>query len=248
MRSSSLLDSGAMPPPVPMPRRRGDRIPLAAGTLLSVAIHALLVLAWRVGSPADVAAEEVRTSFIRVWPRVPTIEGPTSSPAPRPRVPRPVPRSRAAEPIEADLAKVALPASRIPAIAAPGSGAGEERAPTLREGVLVGGRSRPPIPVSILPDWRPPPRVVGHVMTLRVFVTAEGRATGLVEILTPTPDRGFDLRVADRVKRLAYRPALRDGVAAAGWAEISFTFCKATVRATSPPGPRPDPLCGPPPR
>lgn len=247
MKSSSLLDSGAVIPAIP--RRRGDPIPWAAGLLASVAIHVLLVLAWRVGSPtAAVSPTEARRTAIRVPSPVPVIVAAASNPAPRPRVPRPV--QAAAEDVHrADLSKVAVPPSRMPEITGTGSGAGERpESPTPREGDLVGGRDRPPIPVAILPDWRPPPRAVGHEMTLRVFVTAEGRPTGLVEIVTGTPDHGFNRRVADRVRRLAYRPALRDGTAAAGWAEISFVFCKATVTAMSPPGPRPDPLCAQSPR
>lgn len=81
-----------------------------------------------------------------------------------------------------------------------------------------------PIPRSILPHWDPPASVRGMEVTVRVHVDARGRPTGRVELDPPTPDRGFNREIIERVRRMEYRPASRNGIPVAAWAEITFVF------------------------
>jgi len=81
-----------------------------------------------------------------------------------------------------------------------------------------------PMPRSILPHWDPPSSVRGMEVTVRIHVDASGNPTGEVQLDPPTPDRGFNREIADRVRRMEYRPASRNGSPVAGWAEITFIF------------------------
>lgn len=81
-----------------------------------------------------------------------------------------------------------------------------------------------PVPRSVLPYWDPPGSVRGMEVTVRVYVDATGRPTGAVELDPPTPDRGFNREIMDRVRAMEYRPATRAGEPVAGWAEITFIF------------------------
>ncbi len=82
----------------------------------------------------------------------------------------------------------------------------------------------PPMPRSVIPHWDPPESVRGLEVTVRVHVDAQGRPTGEVELLPPTPDRGFNREIIDRVHDMEYHPASRNGRAVSGWAEITFIF------------------------
>ena len=81
-----------------------------------------------------------------------------------------------------------------------------------------------PTPRSILPYWDPPKSVRGLEVTVRIHVDASGRPTGEVQLVPPTPDRRFNREIEDRVRRMEYRPASRDGTPVDGWAEITFIF------------------------
>lgn len=81
-----------------------------------------------------------------------------------------------------------------------------------------------PTPRSILPHWDPPASVRGMEVTVRVHVDAYGRPTGEVELDPPTPDRRFNREIIERVRRMEYRPASRNGIPVAAWAEITFVF------------------------
>lgn len=81
-----------------------------------------------------------------------------------------------------------------------------------------------PMPRSVLPHWDPPRSVKGMEVTVRIHVDASGRPTGEVVLVPPTPDRGFNREIEDRVRRMEYRPASRNGQPVDGWAEITFIF------------------------
>ncbi len=81
-----------------------------------------------------------------------------------------------------------------------------------------------PMPRSVLPHWDPPSSVRGLEVTVRVHVDASGIPTGEVELDPPTPDRKFNEEIEDRVRRMEYRPASRNGAPVDGWAEITFIF------------------------
>ena len=81
-----------------------------------------------------------------------------------------------------------------------------------------------PVPRSILPHWDPPSSVRGLEVTVRVHVDASGKPTGEVQLDPPTPDRRFNREIEDRVRRMEYRPASRNGQPVEGWAEITFIF------------------------
>jgi TonB family protein len=81
-----------------------------------------------------------------------------------------------------------------------------------------------PMPRSILPHWDPPKSVRGLEVTVRIHVDAFGKPTGEVYLDPPTPDRRFNREIEERVRRMEYRPASRNGSPVAGWAEITFIF------------------------
>ena len=81
-----------------------------------------------------------------------------------------------------------------------------------------------PVPRSVLPHWDPPSSVRGLEVTVRVHVDASGKPTGEVQLDPPTPDRRFNRELEDRVRRMEYRPATRNGQPVEGWAEITFIF------------------------
>lgn len=81
-----------------------------------------------------------------------------------------------------------------------------------------------PMPRSIVPHWNPPSSVRGMEVTVRVHVDAHGHPTGEVTLDPPTPDRKFNREIEDRMRRMEYRPASRNGRPVAGWAEITFIF------------------------
>ncbi|MGH7539372.1 MAG: hypothetical protein ACRELC_00060 [Gemmatimonadota bacterium] len=94
---------------------------------------------------------------------------------------------------------------------------------------------------SILPNWKPPLSLHGVEITVRVHTDAAGHATGLVELVPPTPHADTNRQITYRVRELAYWPARRNGEPVADWAEITFVFCHTGVTATSPASPTPDP-------
>jgi len=59
---------------------------------------------------------------------------------------------------------------------------------------------------------------------VRVFVDAEGRPTGEVQLRPPTPNKRFNRKLIENVRRMEYYPARRNGLPVPGWAEITFVF------------------------
>lgn len=144
------------------------------------------------------------------------------SPPPRPQLavdapravraaPRPAPSAVAVR--SAALRPVGLGTAGLPEGTTGGAGEGGGT-----EGVV------PPVPRSVFPEWDPPAAVRGMEVTVRVRVDAEGRPTGEVRLLPPTPDRSFNRRLLEKARRMEYHPARRGGVPVPGWAEITFVF------------------------
>ena len=147
-----------------------------------------------------------------VAPRSPRLPGPCS----RSDVPEVEIQETEANRIVADLLPVGVPAPS----AGRGEGAGQG---DDGEGGGVDGGYIAPVPRSVVPHWDPPGSVRGMEVTVRIFVDATGRP-GLVELLPPTPDEGFNRDIIRQVRGWEYRPALRDGDPVDGWAEITFIF------------------------
>lgn len=214
-------------PPVTVsrdPRPRTDRRfrrPLAAGLLISVALHLAAALAWR--GPA-LEPERRRGA--------PRAEGRPAAPPDR--------TLRAVALEEPDRERIPPRPRPVPVATAPEVGptaaASELHRVTLEE-PAVGSRSdgadagagraavRPPVPRSVLPEWDAPDAVRGSSVTVRVHVDSTGRPTGAVELRPRTPSRDFDRRLIRKVRRLRFSPA-RDarGRPLAAWAELTFTF------------------------
>ncbi len=81
-----------------------------------------------------------------------------------------------------------------------------------------------PEPRSIIPEWDPPREVKGMQVMVRVLVDERGAPLGDVELLPPTPNRGFNNRLRDKVLSMDYKPARRQGRAISGWEEMTFIF------------------------
>ncbi|MEN8144118.1 MAG: energy transducer TonB [Gemmatimonadota bacterium] len=81
-----------------------------------------------------------------------------------------------------------------------------------------------PEPRSIIPEWDPPREVKGMQVMVRVLVDERGAPLGDVELRPPTPNRGFNKRLREKVLRMDYKPARRQGRAISGWAEMTFIF------------------------
>lgn len=61
-------------------------------------------------------------------------------------------------------------------------------------------------------------------VTVHVHVDAKGRPSGEVRLDPPTPDSAFNRRLVDKIRRMEYEPARRNGEPVAGWAQITFVF------------------------
>lgn len=81
-----------------------------------------------------------------------------------------------------------------------------------------------PEPRSIIPEWDPPREVKGMQVMVRVLVDERGAPLGDVELRPPTPNRGFNNRLREKVLSMDYKPARRQGRAISGWAEMTFIF------------------------
>lgn len=81
-----------------------------------------------------------------------------------------------------------------------------------------------PEPRSIIPEWNPPREVKGMQVMVRVLVDERGAPLGDVELRPPTPNRGFNDRLREKVLNMDYKPARRQGRAISGWAEMTFIF------------------------
>lgn len=209
--------------------RRRFRRALAWGFLASLAFHAAVFLLWR-GLPAADAPGGPAAASRAAEPR-PT-EGAlravdlAASAAPEEIPPPSAPRlDPLAPPPEWDDASESPSLGPVsleePAGGPPGEG-GAERGRGADRG--PGSGTRGPVPRSILPQWDPPPDVRGMRVTVHVHVDAEGRPSGEVRLDPPTPDSAFNRRLVDKVRRMEYEPARRNGEPVAGWAQITFVF------------------------
>lgn len=207
------------------------------GMGLSAVVHLLVLLVWPGARiPLDLFGDATAPRALHVAPvRVVSLSGPAP---PRPSeavhperaVPRVEAAVRAAPPSRPrmDLAPIErVRGGALPTLARSG------RMPPPRE-----DRYARPAATSILTEWKSPRTLYGVGTTVRVHVDASGNATGLVELLPPTPDRGTNRELIRRVRQLKYHPALRNGEPTPAWAEIAFVFCRNGVTATSPAPPR----------
>ena len=206
--------------------RWGDRYRAALGwsLLISAVLHAAVFFAWRsgpsvAGGPAE-ASEAVRplnlggalqaVSF--------SLARPFEIPAP------PEPADLTDEPL-IDVPEIA--GALTPTLGTPGlrsadaSGSGAARGPGLGG---TGARTTSPVPRSLIPEWNPPDEVRGTRVTARVRIDADGNPVGEVLLLPPTPNREFNRALVEKVLRMEYIPAQRDGRPVEAWAEITFVF------------------------
>ena len=203
---------------------------LATAMLLSTAAHFALFLLWR-GAVPLAELGPVASRAYAVTPgggSMQALELPLASRVEIP--PPPTPKLAIDAPVvEYDQPPVVLQGLTLEPVANAGG------MPGLDTGLLgpgqgdgpgsgSGGDYTSPIPRSIVPYWDPPEAVRGMEVTVRVFVDERGRPTGEVELDPPTPHRGFNREIVERVRRMEYRPARRDGRAVAAWAEITFVF------------------------
>lgn len=208
--------------------RRFRRI-LGPALLASVVVHAGLVLAAgdaRVSlaggsegpatedvSPGDDAIRTVELRELR-----------------REAIPRPPSPVVAAAPELSDTPAVAFPrltGAQLASHGAPAPSPVGRTGATAGDGASEGGsgdRTSPAVPRSLFPAWDPPASVRGRTVTVRVHVDAEGRPTGAVELLPPTPDEEFNDELRERVRRMDFRPASRNGRTVSAWAELTFEF------------------------
>jgi len=207
---------------------RRFRPALLAGLTVSVLFHATVLLLWRSATPfaaPDVAGGrpaasmaggggELQAMRVRLPDR---IEVP---PPPQPVVAVDVPPVEVREPSSSLPGLELSPAAQIALRPGIGGGTG------ARDGGVGSGKDDyvSPMPRSILPHWDPPSSVRGLEVTVRVHVDARGKPTGVVQLVPPTPDRRFNREIEDRVRKMEYQPARRNGEAVPGWAEITFIF------------------------
>ncbi len=219
--------------------RRNDRRyrrALGAGIAISVAVHAALLLLWRIEAPvsgASVAAgprsgDPVAAPGGGAMQAIALAElRNTEIPAP----PAPLPS------LEAPEVELALPRERMVvagAIERPGGAPGADRglAPGLpgAQGRGDGGadaegryRNTVPEPRVIIPDWDAPKEVKGLEVRVRVLVDERGRAVDVV-LDPPTPDDRFNRRLIDAAMEMEFKPALRNGRPIRDWAVITRIF------------------------
>lgn len=225
---------------------RRERAARAGACLLSVLVHALVVLAWPAASipveglPQTEAARRAERAPLRAI----ALREPRASR--RATSARPVPRVDARESVAVELPEIvarAVPTPRGPDLRRADAASREWTPPLLAEASDPAASSEEgegyvrPIALSILRDWKPRTWLHGVEITVRVYTSAAGRATGLVELVPETPDRELNGEIVARVRELAYRPAQRDGEPVAAWAEITFVFCHKGIMATSPASP-----------
>ncbi|MGH7542248.1 MAG: energy transducer TonB family protein [Gemmatimonadota bacterium] len=218
------------PSPLPASVRgaRRHRPVWALALLASIGLHLLVFLLWSGTTP-----------FPTAWPpglrtADEAAAGGGALRAVRVRLPRrteipPPPRPVLA--VELPVVEVAFeePSGAQPDLSLPAAGrlSGPGSGGAAGAGRGAGGDGAdyvPPVPRTVIPHWDPPASVRGMEVTVRVHVDEQGRATGRVELRPPTPDRSFNREIVDRVRRMEYRPAQRNGIPISGWAEITFIF------------------------
>lgn len=215
-------------------RDRGYRRALAWGLAASAALHAAVLL---LAPGAVIPGDGMPSSEPGPEPLPRGIQAvdvraaePAASPEERMEVPvEEVPRPSRSTPVLAQMEPVPVedPTPRWGSGGEPGSASGSSARAGAGSGDGDGGGGgglSPPVPRSLLPDWSPPAEVRGHRVTVRVEVDPRGRPTGRVELVPPTPSEDFNRRLEERMARLEFLPARRDGRPVTAWAEITFTF------------------------
>ncbi len=216
---------------------RRERTAWAGATILSVLVHTLVVLLWpamsiTVGGVRDPdERRHARPPLQAIDVRVP--DSPAAPASARPVLAVEVPDVRpkvTATPSGPNLTLAAAAPARwsVPPRPAP-----VEPAPGSDEGNVYVR----PVALSILTNWRPRVSARGVETTVRVHTDAAGRATGLVELVPPTPSPRLNEEIASRVRQLTFHPAFQDGTPVAAWAEITLVICPHGVTATSPASP-----------
>lgn len=198
--------------------------------LLSTAAHLAVFLLWRGDVPLVSLGPAVRTAYA-VAPGGGSMQALDLPAATRVEIPPPPTPKLAidAPTVEYDQPPVILQGLTLQPSATAGGIPGLDTGlfgPGEGEGEGGGSDAEytSPIPRSIVPHWDPPAAVRGMEVTVRVFVDESGTPTGEVELDPPTPHRGFNREIVERVRRMEYRPARRNGSPVAGWAEITFVF------------------------
>lgn len=199
------------------------------GLTASLLLHVLLLLLWRGGAPLpsdgaragrQASPESGGGGMRAVNARLP--EAREVPPPPEPVLAIDVPEVQITT-VAASISGPELrpiPAGPLPGLGGAGNGEGEGDG-----GTGDGGDDYvSPMPRSVLPHWDPPGSVRGMEVTVRVRVDERGRPTGEVVLDPPTPHRGFNREIEERVRRMEYRPAMRGGRPVPGWAEITFIF------------------------
>lgn len=203
------------------------------GMGLSAVLHVLVFLVWPGARiPLDLLGDAIAPRTLPVSVRVVDLSGPAPPrPAESARPERAVPRAEVA------VRTAPTPRPRMDLVPAERVGPGSALptlAPTGRPTAPREDHYARPAATSILREWKAPRTLYGMGTTVRVHVDASGNATGLVELVPPTPDRGTNRELVRRVRELEYHPALRNGEPTPAWAEIAFVFCRNGVTATSP--------------
>lgn len=204
---------------------RRHRVAWGAAMLLSVALHALAFLLWRGAAPLPVepapegrvAAPEAGGGALRALAvRMPATR--RIPPPPKPVLAVDMPEIEVRDFETSVSGPVLAPATRVALVPGEGGGGGPGGSGDGDDAFV------PPMPRSVIPHWDPPESVRGLEVTVRVHVDADGRPTGDVQLVPPTPDRRFNREIIDRVHAMEYRPASRNGRPVSGWAEITFIF------------------------
>lgn len=201
LHAAALLVTGAVPVPMRSPGEED------AATAEPERFGGLEAVDLRASAPSPVAERRVR---------VPEQERPRVR---SPRIRRSTPETR---PVVVELPRVAL---------APGGEAGpagrRTGGATGQAGVSRGQGRRAtsePVPRTLQPRWSTPEGFRGLRVTVRVEVGADGRPTGRVELVPPTPSESFNRELRRAMTSVDYVPARRNGEPVRAWAEITFTF------------------------
>lgn len=220
------------------PTRRNsarNRKPLVVGFLLSVLIHAVLLLGWRSSgseNPGSLAAGP-RTGGFRAAAAGGEMVA-IAIAAPRPII---VPAPPANQPRFAEPEVVVNEPEQLiqtPDLSGPvgettlfsnSGGPGLLNAEGRGDGGNdASGRDRvtPAHPRSIIPVWQPPRELKGMIVTIRVLLNARGEPTGEIVVQPHIPNSGFDRELRRKFLSMDYVPASRNGQAVSDWAEMSL--------------------------
>ena len=204
-----------------------DRYRAALGwsLLISAVLHAAATFVWRSDPSGARAGPAEASEAVRTLTFGGALRAVSFSLAPPFEIPAPPELADLTDEPLIDLPVIG--GALTPALGTPGlrnadaSGSGSARRPGLGG---VGARTTSPVPRSLVPEWNPPDEVRGTRVTARVRVDANGKPVGEVELLSPTPNREFNRALVEKVLRMEYIPAQRDGRPVEAWAEITFVF------------------------